>query len=174
VVTGTAGKTAAARASLLALLSTIKDPELPVVDIVELGIVRDISIDGDSVQVDVTPTYSGCPAMQMIEQDIVQVLEAHGFTSVKVNYVFSPAWTTDWLSEQTKTKLREAGIAPPLAVETVGADQLVTLRRNRKTIECPYCGFANTEEKSEFGSTACKSIHYCKSCKQPFDYFKSF
>ena len=164
---------AASRESLFDLLSSIKDPELPVVNIVELGIVRDIVVDGDSVQVDVTPTYSGCPAMQVIEQDIVQALEADGFTNVKVRYVFSPPWTTDWLSERAKTKLREFGIAPPMRVEAEMSD-LVTLRRTRKIVSCPYCGSANTEEKSEFGSTACKAIHYCSSCHQPFDYFKDF
>jgi len=174
MVTTTAGKSDATRRSLLDLLSSIKDPELPVVDIVELGIVRDISVEGDSVQVDVTPTYSGCPAMQVIEQDIVQALEADGFREVKVRYVFSPPWTSDWLSEQTRAKLRESGIAPPMAVESSGPDELITLRRARKTIACPYCGSASTEEKSEFGSTACKAIHYCNSCHQPFDYFKSF
>ena len=174
MVTGATPKAAAARESLLDLLSSIKDPELPVVNIVELGIVRDIVVDGDSVQVDVTPTYSGCPAMQVIEQDIVQALEGDGFEIVKVRYVFSPPWTTDWLSEDTKAKLREFGIAPPTGVDTSGAGDLVTLRRTRKTIDCPYCGSANTEERSEFGSTACKAIHYCNSCHQPFDYFKDF
>ena len=174
MVTDASRKTAVARESLLDLLSSIKDPELPVVDIVELGIVRDIIVDGDSVQVDVTPTYSGCPAMQVIEQDIVQALEADGFTNVKVRYVFSPPWTTDWLSDRTKTKLRESGIAPPMAIEGAEMNDLVTLRRTRKTISCPYCGSANTEVKSEFGSTACKAIHYCNSCHQPFDYFKDF
>lgn len=173
-MTITAGKSDATRQSLLDLLSSIKDPELPVVDIVALGIVRDITVEGDSVQVDVTPTYSGCPAMQVIEQDIVQALEADGFREVKVRYVFSPPWTSDWLSEQTKAKLRESGIAPPMAVESSGPDELITLRRTRNTIACPYCGSPNTEEKSEFGSTACKAIHYCNSCHQPFDYFKSF
>jgi ring-1,2-phenylacetyl-CoA epoxidase subunit PaaD len=174
VVTDIARRTAAARESLLDLLSSIKDPELPVVDIVELGIVRDIVVDGDSVQVDVTPTYSGCPAMQVIEHDIVQALEADGFANVKVRYVFSPPWTTDWLSERTKAKLREFGIAPPTAVESLGATELVTLRRTRKIVDCPYCGSVNTAEKSEFGSTACKAIHYCNTCHQPFDYFKDF
>ena len=173
-MTTTAGNADAIRQSVLGLLSSIKDPELPVVDIVELGIVRDISVEGDSVQVDVTPTYSGCPAMQVIEQDIVQALEAYGFREVKVRYVFSPPWTSDWLSEQTKAKLRESGIAPPMSEESSGAEELVTLRRTRKTIACPFCGSLNSEERSEFGSTACKAIHYCNSCHQPFDYFKSF
>ena len=174
MVTITTPKFAASRESLFNLLSSIKDPELPVVNIVELGIVRDIVVDGDSVQVDVTPTYSGCPAMQVIEQDIVQALEGDGFATVKVRYVFSPPWTTDWLSESTKAKLREFGIAPPTGVDTSGPGDLVTLRRIRKTIDCPYCGSANTQERSEFGSTACKAIHYCNSCHQPFDYFKDF
>ena len=160
------------REELLDVLREVKDPELPVVDIVELGIVRDVSVDGNSVRVDVTPTYSGCPAMQVIEQDIVDTLSAKGFADVKVKTVFSPAWTTDWLSDETKEKLRDYGIAPP----AIGAGEvggLVMLRR-RATIACPYCGSSNTEEKSEFGSTACKAIHFCLSCHQPFDYFKPF
>src|SRR5437867_3423813 len=100
------------REELLELLTEIKDPELPVVDIVELGIVRDVSVDGDAVRVDVTPTYSGCPALQVIERDIVETLRARGFSEVKVRNVFSPAWTTDWISAETKKKLREYGIAP--------------------------------------------------------------
>lgn len=163
------------REEVLDLLTAVKDPELPVVDIVELGIVRDVAIDGDTVRVEVTPTYSGCPAMQMIEHDIIETLEAHGFAKATVKYVFSPAWTTDWISDTTKQKLREYGIAPPAGMaESEGMEQLVTIRRSRPTVECPYCGSANTEEKSEFGSTACKAIHFCKSCQQPFDYFKSF
>lgn len=160
------------KAELLDVLRGVKDPELPVVDIVELGIVRDITVDGDSVRVDVTPTYSGCPAMQVIEQDIVDAMSSRGFTDVKVRNVFSPAWTTDWLSAETKEKLRVYGIAPP-ATQASEVGGLVMLRR-RVAIACPYCGSSNTEEKSEFGSTACKAIHFCNSCHQPFDYFKPF
>ncbi len=159
---------------VLEILTGIKDPELPVVDIVELGIVRNVSIEGDTVRVDVTPTYSGCPALQVIEQDIVETLRARGFSEVKVKNVFSPAWTTDWLSDETKQKLREYGIAPPAGPATTDAVELVTIRRAKPTVECPYCGSRNTEEKSEFGSTACKAIHFCNDCTQPFDYFKSF
>lgn len=160
------------REQLLEALREVKDPELPVVDIVELGIVRDVTVDGNSVRVDVTPTYSGCPAMQVIEQDIVDVMSARGFSDVKVKNVFSPAWTTDWLSDETKEKLRAYGIAPP-AAQASEAGGLVTLRR-RTAVACPYCGSSNTEEKSEFGSTSCKAIHFCHNCHQPFDYFKPF
>lgn len=165
----------ATREKILELLTEVKDPELPVLDIVELGIVRDVTMEGDSVRVDVTPTYSGCPALQVIESDIIATLRANGFNHVTVRNVFSPAWTTDWLSSATKQKLKDYGIAPPGAVGAAGGVQeLVTIRRSRATVECPYCGSANTEEKSEFGSTACKAIHYCRSCRQPFDHFKSF
>jgi ring-1,2-phenylacetyl-CoA epoxidase subunit PaaD len=162
------------REEVFELLTGIKDPELPVVDIVELGIVRDVSIDGDAVRVDVTPTYSGCPVLRMIEDEIVETLKAHGFSEVKVRNVFSPAWTTDWLSEETKQKLKDYGIAAPGTAPTSDGADLITIRRSRETIACPYCGSRNTEQKSEFGSTACKAIHFCNSCHQPFDYFKAF
>ena len=162
------------RDEVFELLTGIQDPELPVVDIVELGIVRDVSIDGDAVRVDVTPTYSGCPALRMIEDEIVEKLKAHGFSDVKVRNVFSPAWTTDWLSDETKQKLKDYGIAPPSAAAISNGAELITIRRSRETIACPYCGSRNTEQKSEFGSTACKAIHFCNGCHQPFDYFKPF
>ena len=165
----------ATKEAILEILTEVKDPELPVIDIVELGIVRDAVFDGDELRIDVTPTYSGCPAMEVIEREIVGKLNSHGFSGVTVRYVFSPAWTTDWISDRTKEKLREYGIAPPSrATESGTAEQLVTIRRARQIVECPYCGSPNTEEKSEFGSTACKAIHYCNGCHQPFDYFKSF
>ena len=163
-----------AREELIEILTEIKDPELPVVDIVELGIVRDVVVDGDTIRVDVTPTYSGCPALQVIEREIVETLRARGFRDVKVKNVFSPAWTTDWLSDDTKRRLRDYGIAPPGGPAVTGTADLVTIRRARPAIECPYCGSPNTEEKSEFGSTACKAIHFCNACRQPFDYFKPF
>lgn len=157
------------------VLREVKDPEIPMIDVVELGIVRDVSVDGDSVRVDVTPTYSGCPAMQVIEREIVSVLNAHGYGNVRVNTIFSPTWTTDWLSEETRQKFRDYGIAPPTGAHTVsGIAELVSLRRARQTIECPFCQSSNTVERSEFGSTACKSIHFCNSCHQPFDHFKAF
>ena len=162
--------------SIYDILREVKDPEIPMIDVVELGIVRDVSVAGDAVRVDITPTYSGCPAMQVIERDIVSVLREHGYDDVRVNTIFSPAWTTDWLSDETRQKFRDYGIAPPTGASRAegGIAELVSLRRARPTIECPFCGSAHTVEKSEFGSTACKSIHYCNSCHQPFDHFKAF
>lgn len=164
------------KARILKMLTEVKDPELPFIDIVELGIVRDVVLDGDTVRVDITPTYSGCPAMQVIEREVGEVLARNGFDSAEVRTVYSPAWTTDWMSEETKQKFRDYGIAPPSGAAESGGGiaELVTLRRVRPVVECPFCRSANTVLKSEFGSTACKSIHFCNGCHQPFDYFKSF
>jgi ring-1,2-phenylacetyl-CoA epoxidase subunit PaaD len=168
-------RTMPTKEAVLEILTKVKDPELPVIDVVELGIVRDVVFEGERVRIDVTPTYSGCPAMEVIEREIVETLKFHGFSDVVVRTVFSPPWTTDWISAATGEKLRKYGIAPPSGAEKAGsAEELVTIRRARSAIECPYCGSSDTEEKSEFGSTACKAIHFCKSCRQPFDYFKSF
>lgn len=158
------------------LLREVKDPEIPMIDIVELGIVRDVTLDDSGVRVDVTPTYSGCPAMQVIEREIMSTLHSNGYENVVVNTIYSPAWTTDWLSEETRQRFRDYGIAPPRGDAAAGGGiaELVSLRRSRPTIECPFCGSSNTIEKSEFGSTACKSIHFCNSCHQPFDHFKAF
>lgn len=163
------------RDDILAILSEVKDPEIPVIDVVELGIVRDVVIDDNELRVDITPTYSGCPAMQVIESEIVSTLQSHGFHNTRVNTVYSPAWTTDWITPEAREKLRAYGIAPPTGRSDLGGiAELVSLRRARPTTECPFCGSANTVIKSEFGSTACKSIHYCNSCHQPFDHFKAF
>jgi ring-1,2-phenylacetyl-CoA epoxidase subunit PaaD len=166
----------ATRESILDILAEVKDPELPMIDVVELGIVRDVSFDDGQLTIDITPTYSGCPAMQVIEQEIVGTLAAHGFEDARIRTVYSPAWTTDWMTNEAREKLREHGIAPPHPVEISGGGiaELVSLRRAKPMIECPFCGSANTTEKSEFGSTACKSIHFCNSCHQPFDHFKAF
>ena len=165
----------ATRESVLELLTEVKDPELPMIDVVELGVVRDVTFENGTVRVDITPTYSGCPAIRVIEREIVATLNSYGFDDVKVRTVYSPAWTTDWMTDATKEKFREHGIAPPGPVtESGGVMELVSLRRARPTVECPFCRSANTIEKSEFGSTACKSIHFCNSCHQPFDHFKGF
>jgi ring-1,2-phenylacetyl-CoA epoxidase subunit PaaD len=157
---------------LLDLLRGIPDPEVPALNIVELGIVRRVEIRADGgVTVEVTPTYSGCPAMRVIEEDIVAALGASGYKRVELRTVYSPAWTTDWLSDEAKAKLKAYGIAPPGRVDT---DQpLVPLTSTARRAACPYCGSSNTERRSEFGSTACKAIHYCHHCHQPFEEFKA-
>lgn len=160
----------AAPDSILELLRRVKDPELPMLDVVELGIVRGVHAADDGVRVDITPTYSACPAMSAIESDIVAMLAAHGMAKVEVRTVYSPAWTTDWLSDEAKEKLRVAGIAPPGRVEP---EPLVMLQRAERAAACPYCGSSDSEERSEFGTTACKSIHYCNGCQQPFERFKA-
>jgi ring-1,2-phenylacetyl-CoA epoxidase subunit PaaD len=161
---------ALSRDEVFAILGEVMDPEVPVLSIVELGIVRDVQLVDDEVTVTVTPTYSGCPAMRAIEQDIESALRAHGFEHVRVETSFSPAWTTDWIPAAAREKLRAYGIAPPAAVDH---DAPIGIGRRRTAVRCPYCGSAHTESKSEFGSTACKSIHMCRSCNQPFEEFKA-
>jgi len=153
------------------ILETVKDPEVPVLSVVELGVVRDVLVDGDRVTVTITPTYSGCPAMRIMEDDMRSALAAGGFREITLKTVYAPAWTTDWMSEPAREKLRAYGIAPP---HLVTAEQLVPLGRTVRTVDCPFCGSPNTTTESEFGSTACKSLHVCHSCRQPFEHFKAF
>lgn len=153
----------------LALLGEVMDPEVPVLSVVELGIVRAVEVEDDRVIVTLTPTYSGCPAMRAIEQDIEQALLAHGAARVEVRISYSPAWTTDWIPAGAREKLRAYGIAPPGPADH---DALVTIGHRRAAVRCPYCGAMSTELRSEFGSTACKAIHVCRSCRQPFEEFK--
>jgi ring-1,2-phenylacetyl-CoA epoxidase subunit PaaD len=159
------------REQVLEILEQVKDPEVPVVSVIELGIVRDVVITGEQVTITITPTYSGCPAMREIEQDIRAALREHGIADVAIATVHSPAWTTDWIGAEAREKLRANGIAPPGRVEQGG---LVTLMHRRAAVVCPHCGSANTELRSEFGSTACKAIHVCNACREPFDEFKAF
>jgi len=155
----------------LEILDSVKDPEVPVLSVVELGVVRDAVVSGDAVTVTITPTYSGCPAMRVIEDDIRTALGAAGFRDVTIKTVYAPAWTTDWMSEAAREKLRVYGIAPP---HLVGAGPLVPLGPTVRTVECPFCGSSNTTTASEFGATACKSLHVCHACRQPFEHFKAF
>ena len=156
--------------AVLKILESVKDPEVPVISIVELGIVRGAVVSGDTVRVDITPTYSGCPAMRTIEEEVVLALKQHGFREVTVRTVFQPAWTTDWIGEDARQKLREYGIAPPGPAEPMVPIQLGrTIRRQA----CPFCGSTDTATRSEFGSTACKSLHFCNACHQPFEHFKA-
>ena len=153
---------------ILAFLSEIPDPEIPVISIVELGVIRKVKKTGDGVEIDITPTYSGCPAMKQMEDDVISTLHAKGIDEVKVNMVYTPAWTTDWLSEEAREKLRKYGIAPP---EESTTDKSF-LSGRPKQVRCPRCGSLQTEMVSQFGSTACKALYKCKDCLEPFDYFK--
>lgn len=154
---------------ILSILSEIPDPEIPVITIQELGVIRNVDVVSDTeVEVTITPTYSGCPAMKQMEDDIISKLKENGFTSVKVNTIFSPPWTTDWINDFAKEKLRKYGIAPP---ENTTQDKSWLLGIE-KSITCPRCGSKNTKLISQFGSTACKALHQCQDCLEPFDYFK--
>lgn len=154
--------------SVTDLLTTVVDPEIPVINIVELGIVRKIDVKDEHVTVTITPTYSGCPAMSMITEDICSVLQENGIGQVSVKTVYSPAWTTDWITGSAKQKLKEYGIAPPhLTIQSP------LLQIDVPNVRCPRCTSDNTELKSDFGSTACKAFYQCHACHQSFEYFKS-
>ena len=146
--------------------ASVVDPEIPVLTIADLGVLREVAVNDGRVEVTITPTYSGCPAMNMITLEIELALEREGFRNSKVRTVLSPAWTTDWMSEDGRRKLREYGVAPPQAASSrralFGVEQ----------VACPQCGSENTEVLSEFGSTSCKALWRCKNCREPFDYFK--
>ncbi len=148
-----------------ALLREVLDPEVPAVSIVELGIVREVRDEGDTLIVVLTPTYSGCPATEAIEADVRKALVA--FAPVKVELQRSPAWTTDWIGPEAREKLRAYGIAPPTGTSAV--EQPLRLH---EAIPCPRCGSARSERLSAFGSTACKALYRCTACREPFEYFK--
>lgn len=150
-------------AGLYALLSSVCDPEIPVLTLQDLGILRDISLDDDKINVTITPTYAGCPAMEAMRSDIKSTLADAGYQKVNVRQCLSPAWTTDWMSEDGRNKLRAYGIAPP-ATSSCG--------RVTGAIECPQCNSCDVKLISEFGSTACKALYQCQDCREPFDYFK--
>jgi ring-1,2-phenylacetyl-CoA epoxidase subunit PaaD len=144
----------------------VVDPEIPVLTIADLGVLRDVTVSDGHVEVSITPTYSGCPAMNMIALEIGLALEREGIREPQIRTVLSPAWTTDWMSDEGRRKLREYGIAPP---ETTGGRRALF---GEQRVACPQCGSSNTELLSEFGSTSCKALWRCKSCREPFDYFK--
>ena len=158
------------RDQAFAVLDEVMDPEVPVLSVVELGIVRDVQVGEEQVTVTITPTYSGCPAMRAIEQDIEQALLSRGAIRVNVRVSYTPAWTSDWIRAEAREKLRAYGIAPPGPADH---DAPVAIGRRRAAVRCPYCGSTSTELRSDFGSTACKAIHVCESCKQPFEEFKA-
>ncbi len=147
-------------------LEDVKDPEIPVLSVVELGIVRQVKPGGSTVRVTITPTFSGCPALHVMERGIVERLEQMGYKDVQVQTVLDPPWSTDWISEEARAKLREFGIAPPGMHG--GALNVVLL----EPVACPYCRSEETTQKNAFGPTACKAIYFCDACCQPFELFK--
>ena len=154
------------KSQVIDLLSAIPDPEIPVVNIKEMGMLRDVVITEDGYNVILTPTYTGCPAMAQIEQDILALLEREHVVPAKVTMVLDPAWTTDWMTDEAKEKLRNYGIAPP---------QHSTCNKGvfaNNTINCPLCNSSDTSLVSRFGSTPCKALYKCNSCLEPFEYFK--
>ena len=150
-------------------LAEIPDPEIPVINILELGVVRAVDIDTNNIVITITPTYIGCPAMKVIEEDIISLLQKKGLRNVNIKTVLSPCWTTDWITEEAKKKLKEYGIAPP---EETSVDKGHLFAKGIKKANCPHCNSANTQMKSQFGSTACKALYSCLDCVEPFDYFK--
>lgn len=156
------------RAHLWKLAATVVDPEIPVLTIEDLGILRDVEVGADGVTVTITPTYSGCPAMDAIRDDLLSAFRREGIQDVAVRMVLSPAWTTDWMSEDGKRKLAEYGIAPPSGHSTASRGPISLTLATR----CPRCGSADTVEISRFGSTSCKALYECRACLEPFDYFK--
>jgi ring-1,2-phenylacetyl-CoA epoxidase subunit PaaD len=152
---------------ILSILEKVSDPEIPVLSVIDMGIIRDVKIADESVEIIITPTYSGCPAMNMIELNLKSALEAEGIHPVKITTILSPPWTTDWMSESGKSKLKAYGIAPP-------QDLFNRIKEGEEylNIPCPQCNSTNTVIISEFGSTPCKALLRCKDCLEPFDYFK--
>ena len=164
------------RSRAWAVAAAVVDPEIPVLTIVDLGVLRDVRVEDGAVEVFITPTYSGCPAMQVIAESVTEALHQHGVTNVRLVNQLSPAWTTDWMSDAGKAALKGYGIAPP-AQQVIDISGLHTgVKRNalqpKLTVTCPNCGSTHTELTSQFGSTPCKALYKCLDCREPFDYFK--
>jgi len=156
--------------AIYSYLEEVKDPEVPALSVIDLGIIRDIVMhDDDELEIIITPTYSGCPAMDVISINIRIMLSTLGFKKIKITQVLSPAWTTDWMSEEGKRKLKDYGIAPPNPKQQVCNDKLFAAD---EAVQCPHCDSFHSHRISEFGSTACKALFVCNDCKEPFDYFK--
>lgn len=152
------------------IAATVVDPEIPVLTIADLGILRNVDVQGNSVTVTITPTYSGCPAMDAIRDDVYAAFKKEGYEDVHVDLVLAPAWTTDWMTEAGKQKLQEYGIAPPTGHSKAGGHSGPV--RLSLAVKCPQCNSLNTKELTRFGSTSCKALYVCQDCKEPFDYFK--
>lgn len=146
--------------------ATVVDPEVPVLTIEDLGLLRDVTVEAGRVTVTITPTYSGCPAVDTIRDDLLLALTDAGFDDVAVRLTLAPAWTTDWMSESGKEKLRAYGIAPPTGRAAVGPIRVAL------AVKCPRCGSLDTRELARFGSTSCKALYECRACLEPFDHFK--
>ncbi len=151
-------------------LQEVTDPEIPVLNIIEMGIARGVSIEGDKVTVFITPTYSGCPAMDAIEKMVKEKLVEKGVSNFDVKLDFSQTWTTDWMTDEAKIKLKDFGIAPP--EKTTSEEDFLKSISGTKIVPCPLCDSFETELQSQFGSTACKAQYFCNSCHQPFEHFK--
>ncbi|MFZ6759694.1 1,2-phenylacetyl-CoA epoxidase subunit PaaD [Undibacterium sp. Ji50W] len=152
-------------------LGEVSDPEIPVISVTDLGIVRSVEWQGAECVITITPTYSGCPAMDVIAEEIGKTLQAHGINTPSIVYQLSPAWSTDWMTEAGKQKLSGYGIAPPQQ-KVVDISSIQRYREVQPAIACPQCGSADTQLVSQFGSTACKALYKCRVCLEPFDYFK--
>lgn len=150
------------------ILEEVKDPEVPVLSVLDLGIVRSVNIEDDQINIVITPTYSGCPAMDVISMDIRLKLIEKGYRNISVQHQLSPAWTTDWMSEEGKRKLKAFGIAPPNPKQQFCSSDMF----RQEAVQCPHCNSYHTELISQFGSTACKAMYRCLDCKEAFDYFK--
>jgi ring-1,2-phenylacetyl-CoA epoxidase subunit PaaD len=162
-------------AQVWAWLGEVPDPEIPVISVVDLGIVRGVAFQGDECVVTITPTYSGCPAMQVIAEDVENALRARGLQRVRVESRLSPAWTTDWMSNAGKAALKGYGIAPPVqqVIDISGLTRGVKRHAIQEPeVACPHCGSMRTRLTSQFGSTPCKALYQCLDCREPFDYFK--
>lgn len=155
-------------AAVWALLAQVPDPELPTLSLCDLGIVREVHVAASGVEVVLTPTYSGCPATEVIGRSVHEALTNAGFAAVTVTQRLAPAWTSDWISADGRRKLQEAGIAPPGATAAAG----VPIRLHARDVACPRCGSRQTERLSAFGATACKALHRCLACREPFEHFK--
>jgi ring-1,2-phenylacetyl-CoA epoxidase subunit PaaD len=154
------------------VLGSVLDPEVPALSVCDLGIVRDVIDHGEELEVVLTPTYSGCPATEVIEQSVIGAIEAEGLGPARATLRRAPAWTTDWISEDGKRKLREYGIAPPGPALPEGVSPIRIFRAAQAQVACPRCGSLLTEKLSAFGSTACKALYRCISCREPFELFK--
>jgi ring-1,2-phenylacetyl-CoA epoxidase subunit PaaD len=159
--------------SAAAVAAAIPDPELPMLTLADLGILRDVRVSGDDVVVTITPTYSGCPAMEAIRDDLQRALEGAGYRRVEVRTALSPAWTTNWITPAGRDKLAAAGIAPPgPAPKRASGPVPLTLGPSRRTVRCPHCGHPETEQIAAFSATACRELRRCPTCREPFEYVK--